>query len=221
MKRNRIMFGLVIGILLLAVFVLAGCERERVDVSTLPKIENSFGERKILFNNVIDDNGYFVIITEYTTDYDTKHWRITDSKNILMEAYLSNNMNATILVEHVHCDVSIKSTLASYDGWTQDSMDDSIHGSMQSGFWITDKYHYQNVFAIEGLTEKVLEGYMIGVYGFATGSWGQRTITESDFKEFGGVYAEKMQVVYDILVKYPEDELYHTYSFINEFLIPV
>lgn len=212
---------LLFAVVVLTIIMLMGCEEEKVKRSDLPTVVNQFGTRSIEFDNNIGD---MVISTRYSTDYSAGEWRITDSKNILMEAWIkgSNYPDGTVvLVEHVHSDISIKSTLASYDGWKQDTMDDSIHGSIQPGFWITRDYKYQNVFAIEGLTEQILKGYMIGVYGYSSGSWTERTITENDFIAHGKVYAEKMQVVYDILVKEPNEDYYHTYSFINEFLISV
>ena len=37
----------------------------------------------------------------------------------------------------------------------------------------------------------------------------------------GNVYANKMQVVYDVLVKNEGEEFYHVESVLDEFLIPV
>ena len=37
----------------------------------------------------------------------------------------------------------------------------------------------------------------------------------------GGVYGNKVQVIYDLLIKYPGESLYHSRSLIDEFLIPV
>ena len=37
----------------------------------------------------------------------------------------------------------------------------------------------------------------------------------------GNVYANKMQVVYDVLIKYEGEEYYHVESVLDEFLIPI
>lgn len=39
--------------------------------------------------------------------------------------------------------------------------------------------------------------------------------------KYGNVYANKMQVVYDVLVKYADEDFYHVVSVLDEFLIPV
>lgn len=49
----------------------------------------------------------------------------------------------------------------------------------------------------------------------------KRAIDKYEEYEYGDVYANKMQVVYDILVKYEGEEYYHVVSILDEFLIPV
>ena len=75
-------------------------------------------------------------ITTYNTgDYDLSRWRITDSKVINMTAEVINvPEGATVLIEHVHIDMSLKSTDPQLDGLSQDNMDDSYHGISQDGF---------------------------------------------------------------------------------------
>ena len=127
----------------------------------------------------------------------------------------------TILIEHVHIDMSLKSTNPQLDGLSQDSMDDSYHGTSQDGFWINEKYPYQNKFAIEGFSKDLIDGwtFVCGSYGF--GSISQERLTEKNLTTYGKVYANKMQVVYDILIKYPKEDFYHVVSVLDEFLIPI
>ena len=60
---------------------------------------------------------------------------ITDSKVIDMSAEVANiPEGATVLIEHVHIDMSLKATNPQLDGLSQDNMDDSYHGTSQDGF---------------------------------------------------------------------------------------
>lgn len=100
-------------------------------------------------------------------------------------------------------------------------MDDSYHGVSQDGFFISDKYQYQNKFAVEGFSKDLIDGWM-----FICGSYGynyinQERLTEKNLIQYGKVYANKMQVVYDVLVKYADEDFYHVVSVLDEFLIPV
>ena len=61
--------------------------------------------------------------------------------------------------------------------------------------------------------------FVCGEYG--TGSVSQKRLTENSLVQDGNVYANKMQVVYDILIKYADEEYYHVVSVLDEFLIPV
>lgn len=57
-------------------------------------------------------------------------------------------------------------------------MDDSYHGTSQDGFWINEKYPYQNKFAIEGFSKDLIDGwtFVCGSYGY--GSISQERLTE-------------------------------------------
>ncbi len=209
-------------VVFVALFALTGCLDEEIE--TVPKEENlptltPLNGSVLKKTHVIED---FEFITTYTTgDYDLNRWRITDSKVINMTASVKNAPKGTIiLIEHVHIDLSLKSTLPQLDGLTQDSMDDSFHGYSQDGFLVSDKYQYQNQFAIEGFSKDLIEGwgFVCGDYG-ASGFSSYR-LTEKNLVENGNVYANKMQVVYDILIKYPSEEYFHVVSILDEFLIP-
>lgn len=66
---------------------------------------------------------------------------------------------------------------------------------------------------------KFVTTYDTGDYGF--GSISQKRLTEKNLVQEGDVYANKMQVVYDILIKYAGEDFYHVVSILDEFLIPV
>mgnify|MGYP000153689198 FL=1 len=207
-------------ITIVLVFGLVGCHTETVPEEKNLEVLNTLDGSTLEKTHEIEDLKF---ITTYDTgDYDLSRWRITDSKTINMTAKVTNvPEGATILIEHVHIDMSLKSTNPQLDGLSQDSMDDSYHGTSQDGFWINEKYPYQNKFAIEGFSKDLIDGwtFVCGSYGY--GSISQERLTEKNLTTYGKVYANKMQVVYDILIKYPKEDFYHVVSVLDEFLIPI
>lgn len=217
MKRY---FALVLMVVLLA-FSLTGC----MEVETVPEeknleVLNALKGSTLEKTHEIEE---FEFITTYNTgDYDLSRWRITDSKVINMTAEVTNvPEGATVLIEHVHIDMSLKSTNPQLDGLSQDYMDDSYHGTSQDGFFISDKYQYQNKFAVEGFSKDLIDGWMFVCGSYGSGSITQERLTEKNLVQYGNVYANKMQVVYDVLVKYADEDFYHVVSVLDEFLIPV
>ncbi len=202
-------------------FSLTGC----VDVETVPK-EKNLEVLNTLKGSTLEKTheieGIEFITTYNTGDYDLSRWRITDSKVINMTAKVKNvPKGATVLIEHVHIDMSLKSTNPQLDGLSQDYMDDSYHGTSQDGFFISNKYQYQNKFAVEGFSKDLIDGWMFVCGAYGSGSINQERLTEKNLVQDGNVYANKMQVVYDVLVKYANEDFYHVVSVLDEFLIPV
>lgn len=217
MKRY---LALVLMVVLLA-FSLTGC----TEVETVPE-EKNIGVLNTLKGSTLEKTheieGFEFITTYNTGDYDLSRWRITDSKVINMTAEVRNAPEgATVLIEHVHIDMSLKSTNPQLDGLSQDYMDDSYHGTSQDGFFISDKYQYQNKFAVEGFSKDLIDGWMFVCGSYGAGSITQGRLTEKNLVQYGKVYANKMQVVYDVLVKYADEDFYHVVSVLDEFLIPV
>jgi len=209
----------VLSICIITVASLTGCFGEELSpVTNLPTLNNALATGKLTIESEVED---FIFVTEYSTPYDTSLWRITDSKSLFMKAYLKSPVDATILVEHVHIDINIQSVKARLDGWPQDTMDDKLHTGSQLGFWITDEYPYENIFAIEGFSQTLIDGWGWFLGGYGHLDVDEKRLTEKNLIERGGVYGNKIQIVYDLLIKYPDDPFYHTRSVINEFLIPV
>lgn len=217
MKRY---FALVLTVALLA-FSLTGC----LEVETVP-MEKNLEVLNTLKGSTLEKTheieGLEFITTYNTGDYDLSRWRITDSKIINMTAEVTNvPEGATVLIEHVHIDMSLKSTNPQLDGLSLDYMDDSYHGTSQDGFFISDKYQYQNKFAVEGFSKDLIDGWMFACGSYGGGTITQERLTEKNLVQYGNVYANKMQVVYDVLVKYADEDFYHVVSVLDEFLIPV
>ena len=202
-------------------FSLTGC----MNVETVPE-EKNLEVLNTLKGSTLEKTheieGLEFITTYNTGDYDLSRWRITDSKVINMTAEVINvQEGATVLIEHVHIDMSLKSTDPQLDGLSQDNMDDSYHGISQDGFFISDKYQYQNKFAVEGFSKDLIDGWTFVCGSYGSGSITEERLTEKNLVKHGNVYANKMQVVYDVLVKYADEDFYHVVSVLDEFLIPV
>ena len=200
-------------------FSLTGC----MNVETVPE-EKNLEVLNTLKGSTLEKTheieGLEFITTYNTGDYDLSRWRITDSKVINMTAEVINvPEGATVLIEHVHIDMSLKSTDPQLDGLSQDNMDDSYHGISQDGFFISDKY--QNKFAVEGFSKDLIDGWTFVCGSYGSGSITEERLTEKNLVKYGNVYANKMQVVYDVLVKYADEDFYHVVSVLDEFLIPV
>lgn len=212
-----------LALILMAVlaFSFTGC----MDVETVPE-EKNLEILNALKGSTLEKTheieGIEFITTYNTGDYDLSRWRVTDSKVINMTAEVTNvPEGATVLIEHVHIDMSLKSTDPQLDGLSQDYMDDSYHGTSQDGFFISDKYQYQNKFAIEGFSKDLIDGWTFVCGSYGSGAISEERLTEKNLVQYGRVYANKMQVVYDVLVKYENEEFYHVVSVLDEFLIPV
>ena len=212
MKRRYCSLALI---LVMFVFCLTGCTEE-----TVPKEENLPVLQGTTSENTHDIEGWKFITTYDTGDYDLSRWRITDSKVINMTAQVTNvPEGTTVLIEHVHIDMSLKSTNPQLDGLSQDEMDDSYHGTSQDGFLVSENYPYQNIFAVEGFSKDLIDGWTFVCGSYGSGSISQQRLTEENLVEQGNVYANKMQVVYDVLIKYPNEDFYHVVSVLDEFLI--
>ncbi len=198
-----------------------GCaENKELPTPNLPVLHNDLVMGQLVIKEKVPGES-FIFRREYSTPYDAKNWRITDSKNLVMKAWLENApAGITVLVEHMHCDISLKSRYESFDGWPQDSMDDSVHGGTQPGFYITENYPYENVFAIEGFSKTLLDGWMFLFSGYGAGGVNTYRLTEENLVQYGKVYGNKVQVVYDLLIKNANELYFHTRSIIDEFLVP-
>lgn len=202
-------------------FSLTGCEKEEV-VPKEKELQVLSSLNRCILKKTHEIEGFEFVTTYNTGDYNLGRWRITDSKVINMTAQVTNvPEGATILIEHVHIDISLKSTNPQLDGLLQDSMDDSYHGNSQDGFFISKNYPYQNQFAIQGFSKDLIDGWMFVCGSYGSGSISQNRLTEKNLVHSGKVYANKMQVVYDILIKYANEDFYHVVSVLDEFLIPI
>ena len=166
---------------------------------------------------ITDNDQQWTFVSTYDTGrYDLSRWRVTDNKIVHITAKVKDIPDGTeVLIEHVHADINVKTTKERTNGFLQDSMDDSYHGYSQDGFYIST-YPYEEIFAIEGYNEAFISGYTNAYYG----SVSERRINESVLIS-GGAYAQQITVVYDLLVKYPGEDYYHTIAVLDEILIPL
>lgn len=208
-----------------SMFSLVGCEgkemapEEEYDV-VIQGDDNSFSKGLI---QTLDVPGHsFKLVTEYNCDSASKReWRITSDKFLYYSVKTSGLTAGTeVYIDNVHIDTSIKSKYASVDGILQDSMDDHVHSSQLIGFPVSDTTLYYGVNAIEGCNQDFIKGTFYGYSGYSSGSIEEKRYTESDYAEMG-VYANKIQIVYDLLVKGPNDKDFSNISVSTDFIVPI
>ena len=213
-------------VVLMACVFLSGCtytaEVVEKDTST-PVMETEYESGQTVVCDVIRvaDEPFSLACTYDTGDYLLDKWRVTANKSINMTVNTKGLPEGyTVHVEHVHADIILKSTEPQIDGITQDSMDDSDHRMPTNGFLINDSIAYNNVFAIEGYTDQfyTLWGYAFGSYGSMSSSYSR--LTELNIRKVG-TYAEKLMVVYDIVITTPECQEGYVKSVYSEVLIPL
>lgn len=164
----------------------------------------------------------FKLVTEYACDDESKReWRITSDKFLYFNVRTEGLEAGTeVYIDNIHIDTSVKSKYAVMDGILQDSMDDHVHSSQLIGFPISDTTKYYGVNAIEGCNETFIKGTIHGYSGYINGEVTEKRYTESKYLELG-VYANKIQIVYDLLVKGPNDKDFSNISVSTDFLVPV
>jgi hypothetical protein len=209
-----------ISFLLIFNLVLSGCtfEEEVIPIDQSVPTMKKLSGNKISFDHEISGS---IITTSYDLgEYKLENWRVTDSKSINVNVAVKELAKGTeLLVEHVHADASIKSTDPQLNGLTQDSMDNSYHGTSQDGFLINEKYSYSNIFAIEGFSKDIINGWMFYAGDYGSGSISSKRLTEGSLLK-SGTYGSQLTVVYNFLVKKTGDEKYHIESLEDRIIIP-
>lgn len=199
-----------------------GCTYEETTVkedteTTMMDVKNPSLHREL---TITDED--FELSVDYDTDgYDLENWHVTDSKVIGMKVKTSNLPEGyEVYIDHVHADISLKSTSEQINGISQDSMDDTFHGQSQDGFYIDNDAEYYNVFAVDGYTDQFYQiwGRAFGDYGSISSSY--ERLTEENIIRVG-TYAEQLSVVYDISIKKPGSDKLYTKSVSDKILIPV
>lgn len=219
----------IMATLFLVSFSSCGNDKIPADVSRNQPItsilKNDLAGGKLVQDFDLSPTDCFSLRAEYSTDYISTGWRITDSKTLKMRAMVvpkTLDCRPEVLMEHVHADVSIKSSKEGIDGLKQDSMDDNIHGGTQPGFNISPPYFWEETFAIEGFSQTLISGWSFYYSGFGGGGKvEEKRLSEKNLISDGGACASKFQIVYDLLIRKDATEPYHTRSVVSEFFVPV
>ena len=222
MKKCKWMF-------VLACLLFAGCTEEKEviqneleNLDSVVMSDEIYGDNQNSVTDIIDVRGeeFKLKVTYDTGDMLLNEWRVTSNKSVSMEVSTEGLPEGyEVHVEHVHADVSLKAEEPRLDGITHDSMDDSDHRSPTKGFTISDDITYHNIFAIAGYCNEFYEiwGHTFGQYGYTNSSY--EKLTEKNIRK-NGVYAEKLSVVYDIVITRPDGSEY-VRSVYSEVLIPL
>lgn len=230
MKNNIKNLKVRVGAMIIAassMFSLCGCDETELapeeEYDIVIQTQNGDNSLSMGLTQTLDVPGQeFKLITEYACDDTSKReWRVTSDKFLYFNVHtegLSNDIE--VYIDNIHIDTSIKSKYASVDGIIQDSMDDHVHSSRLIGFPISDTTMYYGVNAIEGCNQDFITGTFYGYNGYNNGEVLQKRYTESDYIELG-VYANKIQIVYDLLVKGKNDKSFYNVSVSTDFLVPI
>lgn len=212
---------------LVAGLVLAACSDDEKSEETpvekgLDRLTSDLDDGTLVQTNPIPGE-QFELRMEYSTDYDVKSWRITDSKTLRFAVRLASEVPAetTVLIEHVHVDVNLDAGKAGIDGLAQDRMDDSLHTGDDPGFYVTAAYPYEEVFSIEGFSESLISGWGHAVSGTGSSRIEEQRLTEKNLREEGKARGNKFTFIYDVLVRYSPDEPFHKRVVVDEFIVPI
>lgn len=206
-------------------FTLCSCEHELAPSEDYDIVSTENGDDSLSMGlrQVLEVPGEdFKLITEYSCDNTSKReWRITSDKFLYLQVYTEGlPLDTEVYIDNVHIDTSIKSKYAVVDGIMQDTMDDHVHSSQLIGFPISDSISYYGINAIEGCNQEFIQATGYGCNGYYSSSVTTQRRTENDYLELG-VYANKIQIVYDLLVKGPNDKDFSNVSVSTDFLVPV
>lgn len=211
--------------MMLATTTLSGCghelaPEEEYDMVQQGNNEDGFGAG--LTQKLEVPGETFQLVTEYSCDPTSeREWRVTSDKFLYLKVYTEGlPADTQVYIDNIHIDTSIKSKYAAFDGIIQDSMDDHVHSSQMIGFPIGDDTDYFGVMAIEGMNETFIQGTIYGYNGYYNGSIEEKRFTESDYVTYG-VWANKFQIVYDLLVKGPNDYDFRNISVSTDFVVPI
>lgn len=214
-------------ITVVALTFLAACtepeESESTDVEKkLDRLSSDLDDGILLQKNTIPGE-QVTLVMNYSTDYDVKSWRITDSKTLRFGAKVEGELpsGTTVLIEHVHVDVNLDARRAGIDGLPQDRMDDSLHSGTEPGFYITSAYPYEEVFSIEGFSDTLISGWGFASGGTGTSEVSEKRLTEKNLREHGKVEGNKLTFIYDVLIRYSPEEPYHKRVVVDEFIVPI
>jgi hypothetical protein len=213
-------FKNVIILLCLGSLLVACSGGETAPKTALPHLDNTMPGGNLTFTHKLDGNR-FAVTSRFSTTYNTSQWRVTDSKTIDLQLTESSSVPVTVLVEHVHIDISLKSTLALFDGWSQDSADFKLSTGSEPGVLVSSQYPYENVMAVEGFSQTMMSAWTYYTDSYAVTDVEQKRLTEDNLVREGGVYANKIQIIWFLLVQYPDESHYHAEVMTDEFVIPV
>lgn len=208
-----------------ALFMLSGCsERELAPTEDYDVVNtDSNSDLSSGLTQVLDVPGEdFKLVTEYSCDSTSKRtWRVTSDKFLYFNVRTEGlPADTKVYIDNVHVDTTVKSEYAVVDGILQDTMDDRIHNSQMLGFPIGDDTYYYGVDAIEGSNDSFVQSTTYACNGYYTSESVTKRYTESDYLKLG-VYANKFQFVYDLLIQGPNDETPRCVSVNTDFIVNI
>ena len=206
-------------------FTLVGCSRERTPDESYDTLVQADGEEFTgSLTQVLDvKNNNFKLVANYSTDERTyRSWRITSDKFLYIDVHTEGlDANTEVYIDNVHIDTSLKSDYAIVDGIKQDTMDDHVHSSNLIGFAIDNNTHYYGIDQIEGYNDEFINATTYAYNGFASTTITNERITEKQYIDKLAVTGNKISIVYDLLIKKPEDKDFANVSVKSDFVVDI
>lgn len=147
---------------------------------------------------------YSIAPPEGISEEDFK-WRVTNNKNLNIDAHtigLPDGYKAWI--DNVHIDTYIEAHSPYFNGILQDTMDDRTHSPLMMGFPIGNDTYYSSSNLISGQDQDFIQGTFYAYKGTGSGDIEQKRYVDSDYLS-KGVYANKICLVYGLLIQGPND----------------
>jgi len=197
------------GIFLLAVLVLL------VLVSSCGPSMPQEAKDEALYNVLNRELGEMVIYHQLPEgvrlkiSYHTGYWQITKNKILSVQVSLEDRDEETkVFIKIVQIEVFLKSTNSIVDERPQENVGDCPPEPIR----ITFGCPYQQKFILHGYPEAFDNWWK---------SFRGEPLSEEDLMEIGGVYASKVLVRYQFLIKPAGREYCHHYPVVDVFLIPI
>ena len=221
---------------ILSSYTLTGCLRLFISPTETHKSTEDLPEEKFLsptdffdcFENAtlsqtIDVPGEsFSLKIDFSRSSDQEQpWTVTGNKNLDMKIVTTDlPENTLVYINEIQMDIYLKSSDVNYGEFLQNSINDYIHNSDLLGFYIDNNSAYYGTFIINGSDQSFNENFSYGNLFVEKGMETEKRYTEKDYLKMG-VTDNTFRIVYDLLVKGPNDEDYRNVSAKTSFKIPI
>jgi len=173
------------------------------------------GSRETSFTHTIE-NGNITLLTRYSSNFEK--WDLTENKDLIIQMeIIQKPANAAMMIENMVAQAFVEGG-KELDGKQLDIMDDKLHGDWQPGWYFDIQYKYEEIFLIQAVDENRLQGWGLMIFGLGYHHLEDYRLTEDHLKN-RGVTGTEMSIIYNIFIKYDNEEWWHTESLMDDFVV--